>query len=494
MVEAFVPVSFARTLVVLLLALGLGAYLWLVEEPKAVLEAKGDVLADFEPADIEKVRFAYPDGGEIVVVREGEKWKMTVPVASDADGANIENFLNTVRETKIERRLKKDEAGALSSYGLDAETGSQGRLELTKKGGTPLPAMVLGIATPVGYQAFARREGDEDVFLIPLLLQSSVRKTPFDLRVKTLFPEVDSTGIEHVTIRRAGAEPIELEHISEFRWDLRSPIKDAADLESVRSMLDSVATIDALAFFDGDEADRKAFGLDETGTKFTAKRKDGSSVEFTLGKEAADQPAGFYLERSSDGQVAKVPDWTVKKFAPDPNELRQKRLVPCRIDEVLSMTWQPPGGDAFTISREAADRPWKIDPAVEGEVLNQAIVDNALNGIVLSRAEEVVGDAKSDDDLAKWWLDQPIARFEVLGTNGPCAALIGAPNKGPETSQGGQDFFVKDASRTAVLRAEQHEFSRMAMKRAEFVQAAEAAPAGSVGGAQPGGNDDDAGD
>lgn len=497
--------SFVRTLVLALVAIGLGAWLWFVEAPKLEQEAKADILLDVDPATAEKVRLAYPDGSVIEVVREGDKWRMTAPVSYPADKSAIENFLTTVKETKIERRLARADAGALSTYGLEGELGSQARLEVTAAGGKELPAVVLGIATPVGYQAFARREDSEEIYVIPLLLQSTVRKTPDELRFKTMF-DSGSAGVKKVTIEKPG-ETIVLERegaADNAAWVMREPKQDSADTESVRSMLDSLSTIDALTFFDGAAADRKTFGLEEGATKFTAERDDGSTVSFTLGKEATDQPAGFYFERASDKQVVKVSDWVATKFAPPADELRDKRLLSCRADEITSLAFDV-GGESFTISRESAGKPWQIAPGIEGQVLNKRLVDNAVNSLVLARADAVLGDADTDSDLAHWGLDQPLARLDVTGTNGPCASIAGAAlPASPEENPGApgratmRQFVLKKAGRSAVLRASEHEYSRISMKRGAFVDAAKkpeaAAGAAPAGGASPAGGAAPAGD
>jgi len=481
-VEAFLAVSFVRTLVLIAIAAGLGAWLYLVELPNAENEAKATFLVDLDPASVDKLRLSYPDGSGIDLVREGAKWKMTVPLAYPADSSVVENFLTTIQETKIERRLTRADAGAAATYGLEGDSGTTGRIEITLAGGKPLPAIVLGIATPVGYQAFARRDGDEDVLVIPLLLQSSARKSPFDLRFKSMFEGVDSTGVKRVTIENPDRK-IELEKRGEAAWAMTSPISDAADTEAVNSMLDSIATIDALAFFDGTEVDRKKFGLEDGATRFSAQREDGTTVAFTIGAEATDAPAGNYFERTSDHQVAKIPDWAGKKFAPAVEELRDKRLLSCRIDEIRSLTWSM-GADRFTISREAAGKPWSISPENPDQVLNQRIVDNVLQGLALARADEVVGDAPGDADLKTYGLDAPLARLEIAAEKGPCAALSAAlaptPEPSPDQPPGRavpKSYFVKNDGRSAVLRASEHEYSRIAMKRPAFVDAAPKAAA-----------------
>jgi len=270
---------------------------------------------------------------------------------------------------------------------------------------------------------------------------------------------------------------------------MTSPVDDSADVESVRSMLDSIATIDAIAFFDGDQVDRKAFGLDENATTFHALRDDGSKIGFTIGKEATDQPAGNYFERESDHQVIKAPDWVAKKFSPPAAELRDRRLLSCRLDEVRSLRFTL-AGETFTISREAVGKPWSIDPPVEGQVLNQRIVDNALSGLAQARADAVIGDVAPGGDLKPYALDAPVARLDVTGANGSCGSLSASPAPAPATPpQPGErpappKYYIKSDARTAILQASQHEYSRISMKRGEFVETARPADAGKADAAK----------
>jgi hypothetical protein len=178
------------------------------------------------------------------------------------------------------------------------------------------------------------------------------------------------------------------------------------------------------------------------------------------------------------------------KFAPPADDLRDKRLLSCRADEIVSLAFDV-GGDSFTISRDAPGKPWKISPEIEGQALNKRLVDNAVNSLVLARADAVIGDAASDAELARWGLDKPLARLDVTGTNGPCASISGAALPAPPEDNPAaparatmRQFAMKKAGRSAVLRASEHEFSRISMKRAAFVDTAKkpeaAAPAGDV--------------
>ena len=470
--------SFLRTLVLAVVAAALGAWLWMVEAPRMEEQAKADVLLDFDPGRVAKVRLSYPDGSGIGLAREEGAWKLTSPVVYAAEKGMVENFLTTVKEARIERRIGRDEAGDASTYGLDSETGRQGRLELTLDDGTVLPAVRVGIATPVGFQAFVSRAGSDEVLVVSLLLHSSVRKTPLELRRKSLF-DADAGDAVRVSIAGPG-RTIDLARGEDGDWKMLAPLADDADDDAVSAMLASVASIDATGFFDGDSADRAAFGLVEDATRFVATRADGSTLAFALGREAPDPPAGIYFERKADSQVAKVPDWVATKFAPATDELRGRRFLSCRADEVLSIEWTV-GEERFTLSRTAAGAPWSVSPLAEGEGVNQRMADNVLRALAEAKADAVAGDAAQDSDLARFGLDAPSARVVVKGADRACASLVAAPVPGaaaaPTIGDAGKAWHVKDATRSAVLKASSFQYSRLATRRAELVEAAKPAPA-----------------
>lgn len=480
--------SFLRTLLVALVAGGLGAYIWFVEAPKIAEESREDRLLDFEPETVSALRLRYPDGSKIEVRREGGQWNLVEPLDAKADATAVENFLQSVADTKIERRLAEDEAENLASYGLDGDDGKRGSLGLSLEGGIELPRVVVGNTTPVDYQAFVRREDSGDVLVTPLLLHTTIEKKAFDFRDKSLV-ELDPSSVARLTIERDGTT-IDLER-KDAEWHLLAPIADRADSEAVESMLSSFSTIDALAFFDGDDASqekRREYGLESPALRVKADG-NGSQVEFSVGNETADPPAGFYFAAGTGGPVAKVADWVPKKFAVAASELRDRRLAPCRPELVLRLDYEV-GDERYSVRREGAGKPWIVEPLGAGETVSQRTADNMLVGILASKGDEILADVDGEATLARFGLDDPLARLRISTGDGECAmvAVAARPQTDTENDAGAKalpsaNYAVHVEGRSVVLSAGAGVFSRLGARRSAYVEQAKPAPSPDEGAA-----------
>jgi hypothetical protein len=165
----------------------MGAYIYLVERPRMAEEGREDLLVHLDPAEVGRLVLRYSDKPTITVVREGEDWRMTEPLATQADDGQVERLLEQIAKTTAERRIPAAEAENLDVYGLEGD-GTHARISIELDDGTSLPDIVVGRTTPVGYQAFARLDGHDDVVVTPLIFHTGVNKTVFDLRDKKLFP------------------------------------------------------------------------------------------------------------------------------------------------------------------------------------------------------------------------------------------------------------------------------------------------------------------
>lgn len=463
--------SLLRTSLIAALAIALGLYIYFFEAPKMAIEAKGDHVVDIEPAQVEHLELTYPDAKPVELAKKDGAWRLVAPVEAAADTNAVDLFLGAVRDAAIERRIPKGEAEALTSYGLESATGTRARLELTVAGGKTLPAIIVGNTTPVDYHAFVRVEGNDDVLLTALLFHTTIKKTAFDFRSKSLL-HVNPQAIARLTIEKAGRK-IELEKKGDD-WALLSPINDRADTEAVRALVSTLPTIEALAYLEGPEIDRAKFGLDSPSLSVTADLAATGKVAFKLGVADEAAPAGSFFERVQDGpdaadpttaQVAKVADWVATTYGVEVNDVRDRKLVRCNGDDVVKMAFTR-DGETFTLLREGAGKPWSIEPAGDGAVV-QRIADNAMQSLVDLKGDKLVGDAGEPATKTAYALDEPLARVELSTKDGLCGAITGASKEPGATTP---VFYLQSDDRSAVLTASASQMSRLSMKRAEFVE------------------------
>ncbi|RMD82464.1 MAG: DUF4340 domain-containing protein, partial [Candidatus Dadabacteria bacterium] len=323
--EAFFAVKLWKTVVAGIIVVALGAYILAVEKPRMEEESQEDRVVDIKADDVSAIRLQYPDSPTIRVERSGDGWHMTEPVDAPADGPAVDRLLKQIVEAKAERRIPGEEAQDLKIYGLEGD-GERARVTLFAKDGSELPDIIVGKTTPVGFQAFVRVEGNDEVIVTPLIFHTGVKKRPFDLRDKNLL-HVETDQVQAISIERPG-EKIRLERTGD-EWYIVSPRKFLADRNRIQGLISSINNLRATAFFSDEEANRDEFGLTTPSLSITAELGDKGSAGFRLGKKDEGPPVTYYFERIGDGQVAKVAEWVRPRFDLKFDDLRDKRLFRC---------------------------------------------------------------------------------------------------------------------------------------------------------------------
>jgi hypothetical protein len=475
-VEAFGVVKLWRTLLFAAVALALGAYIWLVEKPRMAAEAEPDKLVKIDTEKAARVRLKYADS-TITLEKKDKHWHITEPIQADADDGTVDRLLQQVADTKAERRIAAKDAEPLATYGLDGD-GKQARISIKLDDGTDAPDIVVGNTTPVGYQAFVRVEGRDEIVVVPLLLHSGIKKTVFDLRDKKLFDVDAAHGVALTLTRESG--PIVLVRDGD-RWKITAPTQTEADPEQVRTLLRSLNDVTALAFYEGAEIDRAKFGLDKPALEVQAEFGDKGMAGFRLGAKAPDAPDGFYVERIGDGEVAKIPAWVRNRFDQDLNALRDKNLFNCEAANVGKVSYDRADGTSFVLTKK--DGKWTMEPAPE-RPLNDSVVERTVGGLATLAGKEIVAeDANTTEKLAPYALDVPVAQVEVSREDGTSCgrALAGVVGAGTD----GAAYYLKRSDGVTVMSVPQYIFARVDMKRDDFVVAPKEAPVPAGNAATP---------
>jgi len=462
-VEALGLVKIWRTLLFAVVAVSLGLYIWLVEKPRMAAEGAPDTLVQFDPVHVARLHLAYPQAPSLTLIKDKDHWRLTEPIQADADDEAVKRLLDQIANTKAERRIPKAEAEELGTYGLDGN-GTRARVSMTLDDGAELPDIVLGNTTPVGFQAFAHVDGKDEVILVPLLLHTGINKTPFDLRQKKMFP-IEPANATGATLTNGGTT-VDLEREGD-RWKITSPVQDEADPDQVGSLLRSLNEISAEAYYDGAEADRKAFGLTSPTLTFQARFGDGNVAGFRLGGKTTESPPGYYLERISDGQVAAVPQWVQVRFAQDVNALRDKRVFHCEQGDIGKISFERRDGASFAITKDEKGM-WEIEPDQDRPVQN-AVADRLLAGIATLAGKDIVAEsADTPEKLAPYGLDAPTVQVEATNNAGQScgkalAAVVGETTETPK-------YFVKRADTGTVMSIPAYLYSRLKMRSDDLLE------------------------
>ena len=453
--------SVRNALVFALIAAALGAYISLVERPKMRAEGEPDRLLEFSVDQVAGLRLAYPRAEPIEIERRGERWTITSPIEFAADRTTVERLLEQIANVEAERRIPPEEAQAPATYGL-AGDGVRARLGVRLDDGTELPDVIVGDTTPVDYMAFARVEGSDHILVTPLIFHTGVKKTLDELRDKRLF-EFNPTLVTAIRIRE-GMRELTLERAGNA-WRITSPIEDNADTNKIRSLVSSLANIQAAAFHDA-TAPADA-GIDDASLTVTLELDGANDVTMRVGDTAPGAPAGLYLERGSDALVAKGPEWLASRFSTDPEPLRDLHLFRCEADEIAAMEFSRAGSPAFTLKLDD-DGKWEMVPDA-GAAVRQSLAHRRRTALAGLAGEAIAAeDVRTDAELAGFGLSPPAIEVETRRADGTSCGTALAGIAAPESDS--RVHYVGRRSGGAVMSIPEHLYSRVDALPGDFLE------------------------
>jgi hypothetical protein len=455
MVETIRPVTYRRTILAAALAAGMAAYIYWIEQPRFEEEQAAGHLIVFEPERVDQVVLRYPDSPPMVVQRNGQKWRLLEPADKPADENTIRLLLNAIRQTPIERHIDGEKLEDLSTYGLDGD-GERARISLRLDDGQKLPDIIVGRTTPVGYQTFVRVVGRDELLVTPLLFHSGVKKTAFDLRSKTIF-EVSPETVQSATLTTPDGE-FALDR-RDGGWHIAAPVNARADSDTITTMLSSLNAITALAFYEDAEDDLERFGLARAAVQFKVVLNDGRREGLAIGAASGDTPAGFYAQRTSDGQLFKGPDWMMSRYAMDLTALRDKHLFTCQFDHVGKVSIERTDSGTFALARDEKGV-WH-SPTHPAASLNQRRVDRAVRGLVDLAGESLLEQAV----FATYGLETPDVTASITDIGGDScgdAIAVRAP--------GGAGYYIAQRSSNTVMEIAEHLYSRVDIRLEDLLE------------------------
>ena len=270
------------TLILLVVALGLGGYLYFVESERPVADenAKKKVFS-YDSAKINQIEIK-SSSGEVTALRKGanDAWSIVQPAEAPADRNSVSDVVTNLANLE-EQRVVDENAADLKAYGL-----AEPRVDVTfhVDADKEPKRILLGEKTPASSGTYAKLPSNNRVFLVGPTVETAVDKSTFDFRDKTAvaFDQTKVTSLELAS----GAQTIRLEKTGED-WKLVKPLQAPADFVSVNGVIGQLQSAQMTQLKDRPEdvKDLKQYGLDKPAVVATI-GTGSSSVRFELGKEA----------------------------------------------------------------------------------------------------------------------------------------------------------------------------------------------------------------
>ena len=170
------------TLILLVVALGLGGYLYFVdsERPVADENAKTKVFT-YDADKINQVQIK-SSSGEVTALRKdaNDTWTIVQPVEAPADRNSVSDVVTNLANLE-ESRVVDENAADLKAYGL-----AEPRIDVTfhVDGDKEPKRILLGEKTPANSGVYAKLPTSNRVFLVGDVARDRCNKSTFDFRDK----------------------------------------------------------------------------------------------------------------------------------------------------------------------------------------------------------------------------------------------------------------------------------------------------------------------
>lgn len=383
------------TLVLLVVAIGLGAYIYFVERHRAPAseEEPNEQLLNLEADDITELQVTAGDGRVTELRHDDDTWRVVIPVDTKADDTTVSSIASSLASLEVRRVV--DEAPAdLEPFGLDTPSFDVG----FDTADDAARHLLIGDQTPTGSDRYAKLSDSDRVFLIASFLDSSFDKSTFDLRDKTIleFERTDLDGLEIASADRS----IRLTKDGDD-WRLAQPWDVEADFGTVESLLGSLSSGRMQSVASEGEQDLEPFGLGEPHMT-VAVNAGSATATLQVGDET---PEGWrYARDITRPLIFTVDAALVSTLERDSGEYRRKdlfgfrpfsasRLEVLRADETVVFEKREGTTD------DEQDTWHRVEP--EAAELDSEKVDEVLRQLSGLRAESFVtsrSDAGLDDD------------------------------------------------------------------------------------------------
>ena len=402
-------------LALLVVALGLGLYLWLVEIPaerkRVEAETAAKRLVDFKEDDVQGFTII-SSRGEMEVAREDGRWTIRKPKPMEADSTAVGEFLRTLMLAQVSRVV--DETGTdLKVYGLGTPS-----LTVSLRLASGTQTVRVGDAGPLSATLYAKRDDSPKIFLTTLAGRDLLMKSIQEFRRKRVLPfdrlQVTQLKIagpqETVVLYREGQG-------EKAVWKIKAPVETAADQPEVKSLLFALEDLKAQDFID-DPKERSA--------KRAALGKPLATI--TLHEGETDRTVALFLdprdnttayaESTAREPLYQIARTAAKDLAKGLFDLRAKQLIAAEPDQVKTLVIKT-GGKEYALSREGGA--WLVDGDPNAKA-DAARVNMLVTRVVRLQAERIA--TENPADLKRYGLATPAAELIAAGEQGKLLGRI----------------------------------------------------------------------
>jgi len=383
----------------LLVLLGLGAYVYFIELPKAKQEAEKPTVLTFEKEAVDTLTLTYPEREIRLQQTTAGAWGITAPIQAKADETAVNNMFTTIVDEEVTRSLTPEEPVDLALYGLAQPPVV---LHIALQDGTTLPKVSIGKDTPVGFSAYVQKEGDPQLHLTRQAFRLGLTKEVKELRDKVVLP-FERDSVTRIAIKTSEANIVLAK--ADTGWTFENRASYAVDTAAVQTYLSTLEGMRAEDSVAQPLLDLSAFGLDPAQLTVSLRLGEDTKRILSVGDERS-VDAGTtqrYLKRDDGETLYLVRTGLLKDLSKSVTDFRDKAVVSIPEGKITQVVVAREGREGFTLSR-GEENAWEIDRESEG-TLKTATLSQFVTDLRELRGFEIAAD--NPEDLSLYGLDKP---------------------------------------------------------------------------------------
>jgi hypothetical protein len=290
-----------NTLILLVVAAALGAYVYFVEAKRtpaaepgpggSTPEARVKVFDKIDSAKIDELKIKGSAGETTRLKKSGTAWQIVEPVQAGVDETEVTGLITNLGTVEADRTVDENPKD-LGKYGL-----KEPRVEVEFTADKTPHKLLIGAKTATGGNLYAKRANDNKVLLIPAYLESTFDRTTFQLRDKSIL-KFDRDKIDSFEITTAGSGSgktvtpgVTMKFAKQGEgWKMTAPVAARTDSSAVDNIIGRLATgqMKALTAQDASSpADLAKYGLAKP------------EIQVTLGAGSA--RSGLMIGKAAEG-------------------------------------------------------------------------------------------------------------------------------------------------------------------------------------------------
>jgi hypothetical protein len=402
-----------NTLIVLfLLALGLGAYVYFYEiKGEDARQAAADAekqLFKVSKDDVSSLQIQNSHG-TFTLTRQDGKWSLTEPTAAPADARAAEDLiygLDAIRYSRIIDEKPSD----LAQFGLATP---RFRVTYTTREGEK--SLLVGDDAQVGGETYIKRGDTPTVYLTSYPLKDKIDKDLLGWRDKRILDFVVA-DVKRITVQGPGFAGLEAVKQDET-WSAPAAGNLRLDNSQLETMLYDLQGMNTVSFTG--IKDPAPFGLEPPALTVTLEvGNDKTHKQVMFGAPYGEE--GRLPVIREPGEEVRLVDPAIKaKLEKTPQDLRDKRLSNVQRFKVEKLEAKL-GDQTLTATRDKES--WKLEGTLKDKV-KPSDVEAILDDVSGLKSEKPI-DGVAPADLGKYGLDKPALELTLTETGAPKPTVL----------------------------------------------------------------------